>query len=354
MSRVAGFAFCFAVLCGLSSGRALTQSTQTPRPQFRAGVETVPVYATVRDSAGRFVLDLTQADFEVRDNGAVQPITVFTTDIQPLSVVLLLDGSGSMMASYDRVIEGANSFILRMLPEDRARVGSFSDRVLLGAPFTSDRDELLAFVRNQFNLTVGLQTHLWEAVVAGARALDGQPGKRVVLVLSDGYNFVAQQRYQPTDPGRNPFGGQRPRGLPGVGRGGGTGGSTSVGTAPLPEFGGGITAGTAQGEAIERDALVYAVSMWVVEENTRVKPSRDLQRVALETGGSYYELREYEDLNPTFTRIMQELRQQYVLGFVPKVLDGKAHKLEVRVRRKGLDVQARRSYVAGQSRQPPR
>src|SRR5262245_14095379 len=69
------------------------QVRQVERPQFRTGTETVPVYATVRDDQGVFILDLKKEDFELRDNGQVQEITQFTTDVQPLSVVLMLDGS---------------------------------------------------------------------------------------------------------------------------------------------------------------------------------------------------------------------------------------------------------------------
>jgi Ca-activated chloride channel homolog len=52
------------------------------------------------------------------------------------------------------------------------------------------------------------------------------------------------------------------------------------------------------------------------------------------------------DLAPTFTRVAQELRSQYLIGFAPASLDGKVHKLEVKVTRPGMTVRARRSYLA--------
>jgi len=76
-----------------------------------------------------------------------------------------------------------------------------------------------------------------------------------------------------------------------------------------------------------------------------------LRRIADETGGGYFELRRTADLAPTFTRVAQELRSQYLLGFAPAVLDGKLHKLDVRVRT-GLTVRARRSYLATPDRAP--
>ena len=78
----------------------------------------------------------------------------------------------------------------------------------------------------------------------------------------------------------------------------------------------------------------------------RSKPDSILNRFANETGGGYFDLKKDADLNAAFTRIAQELRSQYLLGFSPASLDGKVHKLEVRVKRLGLKTRSRRSYVA--------
>jgi Ca-activated chloride channel family protein len=78
----------------------------------------------------------------------------------------------------------------------------------------------------------------------------------------------------------------------------------------------------------------------------RSRPSRDLRRIADETGGGYFELTKTAELSPTFTRVAQELRSQYLIGFAPAALDGKIHKLDVRVNKPGMTVRARRSYLA--------
>ena len=78
----------------------------------------------------------------------------------------------------------------------------------------------------------------------------------------------------------------------------------------------------------------------------RSRPSRDLRKIADETGGGYFELTKTADLAPTFTRVAQELRSQYLIGFAPTSLDGKVHKLEVKVNRPGMTVRARKSYLA--------
>ncbi len=56
-----------------------------------------------------------------------------------------------------------------------------------------------------------------------------------------------------------------------------------------------------------------------------------MRKIADETGGGYFELAKTVDLSPTFSRVAQELRSHYLIGFAPATLDGKVHKLEVRV-----------------------
>jgi hypothetical protein len=77
-----------------------------------------------------------------------------------------------------------------------------------------------------------------------------------------------------------------------------------------------------------------------------------LRRLADETGGGYFELKKTADLGPTFSRVAQELHSQYVLGFEAKQLDGKVHKLAVKMKQPGMIARARKSYLATAA-QPP-
>ena len=367
------------ILIGGSAWPRAVPLVQTPppgapaqTPQFRTGTDVVPVYATVRDKDRGFVLDLAQDDFELYDDGRKQTITQFTTAVQPLSAVVLIDGSASMIREFSRAIEGARNFVLRMQPDDRAKIGSFADRVVLGPRFTSDRDALLAFLDDQFNLRIGTETHLWEALVESSLALAGESGKRVVVVMSDGYNFVLPPGYAPQSPGSS--GGYPPRVPAPPPTGGGTPpklpipikpptpppprpgppgrGVPQPSTPPPPSPGSfdprtfGVTMADVDAAASERNVIVYGLSMWVRDSLHAERPSRDLERVALETGGAFYEVGLNDDLGPVFTEVVQQLRQQYVLGFVPAAFDGKRHSLTVRVKRPGLNVQSRKSYIA--------
>ena len=75
-----------------------------------------------------------------------------------------------------------------------------------------------------------------------------------------------------------------------------------------------------------------------------------MRKLADETGGGYFELKKTDELAPTFTRVAQELHSLYTLGFTPTVLDGKEHKLEVRVKTAGHVARARKSYIASDDR----
>jgi VWFA-related protein len=96
--------------------------------------------------------------------------------------------------------------------------------------------------------------------------------------------------------------------------------------------------------------MVYAIGL---ESNffngarqVRGKPDAGLKKIADETGGGYFELQKTSELASTFTRVAQELHSQYVLGFAPAELDGRIHKLAVRLKQPGMTARARRSYIA--------
>src|SRR5438067_1951129 len=96
-----------------ADGAAFVRAQQAT---FSAGNRTVAVYATVTDTAGRLVPDLARDQFQVDDNGKRQALTVFANEIQPITVVMLLDRSGSMRANFDLVEKAAEQFVEVMAP----------------------------------------------------------------------------------------------------------------------------------------------------------------------------------------------------------------------------------------------
>jgi VWFA-related protein len=316
------------------------------QPTFSTGNRTVAVYATVTNAENRLVTDLVRDQFSIEDNGKKQELTLFANDIQPITVVILLDRSGSMRANFELVQKAAEAFVEAMLPADKARIGSFSNRIQLDPrDFTSSHDELLNILRTE--LQEEGPTPLWNAVNVGITSLLHVQGRRVVLVFTDGVdnpmNFSnnnsslkdVMKRAEEEDvmvyaiglAGQN---GPQISNGGGFGRGGG-GGRRRGG------FGGGFPGRGGFGRGGYGGGRSFAVDD---------HPDEGLPKIAAATGGGYFELTDTSNLGATFTRVADELHHQYALGFSPTVLDGKMHALTVKVETAAMTVRARRSYLA--------
>ena len=286
---------------------------------FRGRGDAVRVFVTVTDGDGRLVTTLARDDFEIRDEGKPQPITLFDNTPQPVRLIVMLDVSGSMEGNLPLLRAAAEELFVRLRPDDLVRVGSFGNEVALGPAFTRDPDELLAALPTA--IAPNAPTPLWRAIDEAMDAFEGAgEERRVILVLSDGkdsgpVNF--RQRY------------------------------------------------VSQAEVIDRarddNAMVYAIGMRSRgRQQTRPGigpaalqamltadlPDPGLARVAEQTGGGYTEIRFGEDLGAAFARVADELHSQYLIGFAPPKRDGKVHDIDVRVGQRGLKPRARKSYVA--------
>lgn len=268
---------------------------QQKPPAYHAGTQTVVVYATVRDGDGRLVPDLRREDFEIFDSGQRAELTVFSSEIQPMTVALLLDMSGSMVPSFLRVRESTFKFIDALLPHDRVRIGTFGAEVAMSPLLTSDKSVLMRIAREE--LWPGGGTPMWSALHEGMESLATEDGRRVILVVTDGDD-----------------------------------------TGPPPGLRGRRSDVTAR--AVRDGFMVYAVGM------QGYGLADDIVDLTTDTGGGHHQLRMEEDLQTTFARIAEELRRQYVLGFSAARLDGKEHRLEVRLTNRDLKARARKSYVA--------
>ena len=283
---------------------AALAATAQQEPTFRATTQIVSVPTTVTDAMGRLVPSLEQDQFTILDNGKPQTLTFFQNDTQPFTVVVMLDYSASMTGSLDLLRAAAEQFLLRMLPQDKGQVGAFSDRIEFSGRFTNDRDDLIAALKE---LQYGNPTRLWDAVDQSIEMLKPVQGRKVVLVFTDGDDTYSKTGF-----------------------------------------------GTVLDHAREQEVMVYAIGLQSVYFNgqrmVRSQPDRSLKKIAEETGGGYFELKKTDELGPTFTRVAQELHSQYTLGFTPAVLDGKEHKLAVKMKQLGMNGRARRSYIASSER----
>jgi Ca-activated chloride channel family protein len=299
MLRMSSFVCAIALAAG-SLVLAQQRPQEPDQPIFKSSVRTVPVYATVVDSSGRLVPDLEQSDFTLLDNGKPAEMILFSNESQPFTAVVMLDTSASMTANLKLLNRAAEQFVLRLLPVDKAQVGAFNDKIQLSGEFTNDRDALISALND---LYFGNPTRLNDAIGASLDALQGIDGRRVILVFTDGEDTSSRTGFK-----------------------------------------------TVLERARDEEVMVYSIGLESEYFNgmrvVRSRPSRDLRKIADETGGGYFELTKTAELAPTFTRVAQELRSQYLIGFAPTSLDGKVHKLEVRVSRPGMTVRARKSYLA--------
>jgi len=289
----------FTTLATALVAAAVTVAAQD-NPTFKATTQIVSVPATVLDAQGRLVPSLDQDQFTILDNGKPQEITFFQNETQPFTVVVMLDYSASMTNSLDLLRAAAEQFLLRMLPQDKGQVGAFSDKIEFSGQFTNDRDDLISALRD---LQYGNPTRLWDAVDQSIDMLKPVDGRKVVLVFTDGDDTYSKTGF-----------------------------------------------GTVLDHAKENDVMVYAIGLQSTYFNgqrmVRSQPDRSLKKIAEETGGGYFELKKTDELAPTFTRVAQELHSQYVIGFAPTQLDGRVHKLAVKMKQAGMTARARRSYVA--------
>jgi VWFA-related protein len=302
-----------ALAAGL--GGAVTAAQQ---PIFRGASDTVRVFVTVTDRDGRLVTTLKQEQFEIRDEGRPQPITVFDNSAQPIRLIVMLDVSGSMQGNLPLLRASADQLFGRLRQGDQVKVGSFGKQVTISESFTGDAHLL----RNALPDTIDPEapTPLWRAIDDAMTAFGEtrEDERRVVLVLSDGKDS-------------GPIGFKE-------------------------RF-------VSQGEVIDRaraeDVMIYGIGMR--SRGTRAVPigpgglgamladdlpDPALPRVAEETGGGFTEVRFGQDLGAAFARVADELHTQYLIGFDPPKRDGKKHDLEVRLSERGLKARGRKSYVA--------
>jgi len=290
---------CLACLLAVAVGAA--QERSTPQTVFKSGTgAVVSIFATVTDGQKRLVPDLAREDFEILDNDKPQPIVLFESEVQPITVVVMLDTSASMTHELATLRAASEQFLLRLLPEDKGRVGAFNDKIELSGRFTNDRDELISAVKG---LDYGNGTRLYDAIDASLDELRGIEGRRVILVFTDGDDTSSR-----------------------------------------------VDLGDVLDRARAEDVMVYAIGLETTffdgVRMVRSRPGGGLKRLAEETGGGFFELKKSAELGATFTRVAQELHSQYVLAFQATQLDGKVHRLTVRMKQPGMTARARRSYVA--------
>ena len=275
---------------------------------FRATGRLVEAYATVTDSRGRYIDDLTVEQFTLLDGQQPQRLEAFESHSNPVSVVLLLDTTGSMAAALPAVKNAALKLIGDLRPIDSVAVYSFNKQVTEIQPFTSDLDQAKRAV---LGTQASGETALYDALARVSRDLSGRTGKKVIVVFTDGDDNSS---------------------------------TLTMDTAILRVKAAGVPVYTiAQGEALEGACHTRAQCTNPSPPPAYVKQLADLAKV---TGGESFAVREASEIGAVFEKISEDLAHGYLLVFQPPSAEDHAwHPITVQVRGVRSDkVRAREGY----------
>ena len=261
----------------------------------------VPVSATVTDARGKAVTDLTVDDFELRVDGQPKPIGGLSHSETPVRLVMLFDNSDSIRASREFEKQAAIRFFKSVLrPVDQAAIYSVDSVYALEQSLTNDVPKLVRTLQS-FDKPEGA-TRLFDAMAHAAEYLRLQPGRKVIVIVSDGADTVSDLTYDET-----------------------------------------------LRRVIAADCQVYAVQTGIIENANLydLLAVRRLEVFSDRTGGAVYVPKGFEDLDAAFAQIAADLAQQYVLSYYPTDEGRDAHFRTINLRvktRPNLRVRARRGY----------
>jgi Ca-activated chloride channel family protein len=262
-------------------------------------VDVVSVTAVVFDKKGHFIRGLDKDDVELYEDGVLQKVDYFREasseegERVPLSVVLVLDTSGSMKKSMGFLQEAVINFVYKLEDVDKAMVVSFNDSVKGSAEFTGDLDRLERIVD-------GLQpwggTSLFDAIHYSLNRIRDEPGRKAVIVFSDGADTTSTLRDR-----------------------------------DVVDY----------ARAVE--ATVYCIGFEGVGAGG--SPRGFLKKIASETGGQFFDPGDVGDLIRVFNEISDELKNHYLLAYTPKrEADGSWREIELKVNRPDAQVRVRKGY----------
>ncbi|MCI0420781.1 MAG: VWA domain-containing protein [Acidobacteria bacterium] len=291
---------------------------EEPAFTLSIAVEEVLLNISVEDASGRRITDLAKEDFQIYQDGVAQEIKYFGHENVPISVVLLIDTSGSMEGSP--LVEAkvaALAFLNESRPRDAVSLVSFNDKVEVIRPFTS---EMLKIRTGVHSLASRGGTALYDALSKAVDLMETAPHPRhVIVLLSDGKDEDSRAKFAAID--------------------------KKIQASDVVLF--------SIGEYAELDRKLFMSGKKhykLPELDVNLNPIWVLRYFADLSGGRAYFPKLGEALEPFFSRIARELHQQYVVTYQPTATTGKDrfHTIEVRAkssRYPSLKVRTRKGYL---------
>lgn len=293
----------------------LIAASQEQRPLFRVATEAVQVDVFVGED-GRAVAGLGASDFELYDDGELQEVASVAVAEVPLNVVLVLDTSESVKGeTLEQLRRAAKEFLGELSTGDRAALLTFSHHLRLRSALTSDVGRLSQALE-EVEALGGTAWH--DALFAALEMLEVVRERPVVLLFTDGadtYSWLREEQVVSLASRSNAV----------------VYAVTREEKAAIPNLG-----------------TTKAQERFRQNRRERIRRTRLLLDVTRESGGRLVETGSSDRLQEIFLEILAEMKTRYILTYSPPapVRDG-WHDLEVRVKRKGVEVQARRGYYYG-------
>jgi Ca-activated chloride channel family protein len=259
---------------------------------IRVGVNLVLLDATVKTKAGLIMDDLKKESFEVREDGVVQKLDVFSRDQLPLNVALVLDLSDSIGPFLGPLRDAANTALSALKADDEVALFTFATEAEMRVPFTKDKTT----IANQIStFHAGGATNINDAIFLPAQNLLNLPpnGRRVIILISDDVGTDA--------------GGQ--------------------GTHDI------VT------ELIASDAVLYNLKIpgynppQTLFAASMIPGLVNIRKVMDQTGGEIFDVKDVAHLDEVFRALIQRIKTRYTLGYYTNAsaAEGKPHKLDVRL-----------------------
>jgi VWFA-related protein len=305
---------------------------------------TVPV--SVLDRQGRFVPNLRREDFTVFENGVEQRIAYFEPTEKPFTVALVLDMSASTHFHLWEIKEAAIAFAKQLRPQDRVLVVTFNDQVLVLTEATNDLNVVSEVI--QQNANTGDSTRLYDAIdlVINER-LNKMQGRKAIVLFTDGVDtssylatyhstlreaeeldaLVYPIQYDTSDYLRA-MQGQRNVTIV----------TTQTSNWPFP---------SSTSSQVIYGPPTQGIQLPGTTKADYERADQYLHQLAEKTGARLYQANDPAQLAEAFSKIAEELRRQYSLGYYPPTaVEGNERRLiKVRVNQPNLAVRARASYL---------
>lgn len=283
--------------------------------KIESNIVAVPV--SVLDRTGKYNSTLRREDFRIFENDIEQQIELFETVDQSVTVLILLERTGSRQFQLPVLVNAANAFVRQMRPDDKLIAMSFGYGTDTIIKETKIKDAPKGVKIGRY--ANDRATLLYEAVSTGLKRIARVPGRKAIVVFSAGNDpeMYSSATYRST--------------LKDAEESDATIFTIKVDSPQLPP-------------AFIRDMKSY---------QEKLKRAEDyMNSLASKTGGRAFKVAQIENLDATFAEVAAELVKQYVLGYSPSKpgTAGERRKIKVKVNISDAVVRARKEVVYKQQK----